>query len=428
MKLNLTEHPCFNDKARHKFGRIHLPVAPRCNIQCNFCDRKFDCVNESRPGVSSGILTPEQALAYLDETMKEQPNITVVGIAGPGDPFANGEDTIKTLRLVREKYPKMLLCVASNGLRVLPFVEELKELEVSHVTITLNAVDEEIAAKIYSWIRFGKRVYQASIGAKILLKAQLTAIKALKDAGIVVKINSIIIPGINDKHIPEIAKKVSEMGADILNCLPLCQNKESVFSDIEEPSKDMVNWVRKESEKYMPQMHHCTRCRADAVGLLGKGTSKDAMEKIERFSKIKNEQKKDETDLNPKKQYVAVATREGALVNLHMGEAESLMIYHKNGDCIEHVETRKTPEAGSGFDRWNKLAEMLTDCRAILVSGIGNNPKTVLEKNEIEVFVLEGLIDEAISAIYDGNTLNHMQKRSETVCGAECSGTAMGCG
>ena len=47
--MNLDDHPCFNKKSHRRFGRVHLPVAPRCNIQCKFCNRQFDCVNESRP-------------------------------------------------------------------------------------------------------------------------------------------------------------------------------------------------------------------------------------------------------------------------------------------------------------------------------------------------------------------------------------------
>jgi nitrogen fixation protein NifB len=44
MTLNIKNHPCFNDSSRHTFGRLHLPVAPKCNIQCNYCSRKFDSV------------------------------------------------------------------------------------------------------------------------------------------------------------------------------------------------------------------------------------------------------------------------------------------------------------------------------------------------------------------------------------------------
>ena len=60
--ININLHPCFNAKVKGQFGRVHLPVAPKCNILCNYCNRKFDCVNESRPGVTSSVLSPAQAL------------------------------------------------------------------------------------------------------------------------------------------------------------------------------------------------------------------------------------------------------------------------------------------------------------------------------------------------------------------------------
>ena len=114
--MNYHDHPCFSESGRHTTARVHLPVAPKCNMQCNYCVRDYACVNESRPGVTSTVLTPLQAAGYLDEVVKKIKNIRVVGIAGPGDPFANGEETMETLRLVRERHPEMMLCVATNGL------------------------------------------------------------------------------------------------------------------------------------------------------------------------------------------------------------------------------------------------------------------------------------------------------------------------
>ena len=99
--IDLEKHPCFNIEAKGTYARVHLPVAPNCNIQCNYCKRDYDCVNESRPGVTSEVLSPEQALAYLIKLKEKMPNLSVVGIAGPGDPFANPTETMTTLRLVR---------------------------------------------------------------------------------------------------------------------------------------------------------------------------------------------------------------------------------------------------------------------------------------------------------------------------------------
>ena len=118
--LDFTKHPCFSKEAHGKHARAHLPVAPRCNLQCNFCNRKFDCMNESRPGVTSAVLPASQAVPYLEEVVAQVPNLSVVGIAGPGDPFANPVETMETLRSVRNRFPGMMLCVATNGLGVGP--------------------------------------------------------------------------------------------------------------------------------------------------------------------------------------------------------------------------------------------------------------------------------------------------------------------
>ena len=219
--MDFANHPCFNTEARHKTGRIHLPVAPACNIQCNFCDRKYDCVNETRPGVTSAVLKPKRAISYLESVLEKAGPISVIGIAGPGDPFANPLETMATLEMLSVRHPEKILCLATNGLGLPEYVPELAKYNVSHVTITLNAVDPEIGAKIYSWVRFGPHIYRGVEGARILLERQLESINLLKKHGITVKINTVIIPGVNEEHAVEVAKVAASLGADVQNCIPL---------------------------------------------------------------------------------------------------------------------------------------------------------------------------------------------------------------
>ena len=167
MTIDMSKHPCFNPNVKGQFGRVHLPVAPKCNIKCNYCNRKYDCVNESRPGVTSTVLDPEQALMYMGKVLAAEPRITVAGIAGPGDPFANGEATMETMRLVRQNFPEMILCLASNGMGISPYIEELAEIVVSHVTITVNAVDPDVGQHIYGWVRDGKMIYRGRQAAEL---------------------------------------------------------------------------------------------------------------------------------------------------------------------------------------------------------------------------------------------------------------------
>jgi nitrogen fixation protein NifB len=392
-------HPCFNPKAKGKFGRVHLPVAPKCNVQCRFCNRKFDCVNESRPGVTSKLLSPGQSLHYVSRLLDMGKPISVAGIAGPGDPFANPEETLETMRLLRKKFPELLLCLSTNGLGLGPHIPELAEIGVSHVTITISAVDPEIGAQVYAWVRDGNKVYRGVEGATLMIQRQLDAVRQLKAHGQLVKINSILIPGINDHHIEEISKVCHELGVDLHNIIPLCPVEGTDFEDLIEPSAPEVNALRKVCEKWVTQMRHCTRCRADACGLLSEGTSQETMDML---------QEESNAPINPDetRPYVAVATREGMLVNLHLGEAKEFQIYSEFDGEFVLVDTRKSTPHGCGDVRWNTLARRLSDCRAVLASSAGAAPTNALLKEGVKVIVLEGLIDEALAAIYAGHTVN----------------------
>ena len=270
--LKSQAHPCFNREASGACGRVHLPVAPKCNIQCNYCNRKYDCVNESRPGVTSGILKPFQALEYTKTVLEKEPRITVIGIAGPGDPMANPEETLETMRLIHQAYPHMLFCLSSNGLSMPEYVDDLAALGVTHATITMNTVDPAIGAQIYSWVRDGNVVYRGQAAAELMLERQLESIRALKTHGLAVKVNTIMIPGVNtinnDAPLKAVAERANELGVDLMNLIPMHPTAGTLFGDLPEPTKEEVTAVRADIGHLVPQMTHCRRCRADAVGLL----------------------------------------------------------------------------------------------------------------------------------------------------------------
>tara|TARA_B100000683_G_scaffold248587_1_gene261948 strand:+ start:510 stop:1778 length:1269 start_codon:yes stop_codon:yes gene_type:complete len=422
MHKDTTKHPCFNKEKAGSCGRVHLPVAPKCNIQCNYCNRKYDCVNESRPGVTSGVLKPYQAAEYMDKVLEKEPRITVAGIAGPGDPFANPAETIETMRLLNQKHPQLLFCLSSNGMGILPYLDDIAELGVSHVTITISAVDPAIGAKIYSWVKDGNVVYRGEQGAKILLDRQLAAIKGLKERGVVVKVNSIVIPGINDEHIVEVAKVAAELGADIQNMIPLKPTQDTPFSGIAEPGRETVVPLRKEAGEYIEQMTHCKRCRADAVGLLNEDKSTALCGTLQACSKLKP------LEVEMARPYVAVATREGMLVNQHLGEAGSFQIWgESDAGTFRMVEERQAPKSGCGPQRWADLANTLSDCRVVLCAAIGETPKMLLEEHGVKSYVVDGFIEDALRFVYEGGDINALKVRRSDI-GSACSGGGGGCG
>jgi len=256
-------HPCFG-YARNK-GRIHLPVCPACNIECKFCDRRINTY-EDRPGVTGELLSPQEAVDALGRALEICPDITVAGIAGPGDTLAtNG--AIETFRLIRERYPNILKCMSTNGLLLNERAQELIDLGIDTLTVTVNAVDPVIQAKIISGIYYHGKRYEGEEAAKILIENQLAGIRKMAQAGVTIKVNTVLIMEINRGHIREIAKAVSEAGATMYNIIPLIPQHQ--FKDFEEPKCVDIDGARREAEEFIDVFRHCQRCRADAVGIPG---------------------------------------------------------------------------------------------------------------------------------------------------------------
>ncbi|MCL4457339.1 MAG: nitrogenase cofactor biosynthesis protein NifB [Nitrospirae bacterium] len=262
----MKSHPCFSEEAHHKFGRLHLPVAPACNIQCRYCIRKYDCANESRPGITSRVLSPAGALERVRALVGRSGNLSVVGIAGPGDPLAN-DATFETMRAINREFPELILCVSTNGLYLSDRLEDLVKCGVRSLTITINSVMPETAEKIYSWVNYRGKRYTGRDAAECLLCNQWRGLRNAIDAGLIVKVNSVLIPGVNDAEIPLIAWLAGGKGADIMNIIPLIPQAE--FEHLSRPSRETLNRMRDRCVHYIPQMTHCRQCRADACGILG---------------------------------------------------------------------------------------------------------------------------------------------------------------
>lgn len=406
-------HPCFDADAAAAHGRLHLPVAAACNVQCQYCHRDHACVAEHRPGVAVTVLEPWQAERYAREMAASDPTLSVIGIAGPGDALADAEATLETLRLVRAALPQLLCCVATNGLALPQHADALADLGVSHVTVTVNAVDPAVGARIYAWVRDGRQVLRGEAAAARLWERQREGIARLAARGVAVKINTIIIPGINDDQPAEVAAACAEAGAVLHNCIGLIPVAGSAFAGLPAPSAQQVAAARAAAAAHLPQMQHCTRCRSDAAGLLG--APLDGRAALLRHTAASA----------PGREAIAVATHEGCFVNRHLGEADELYIYVRDGDSFRLHERRPTPPPGGGDARWRALAARLADCRCLLVAGIGPNPERILHASGLRICECEGLIADLLPSAWAGGEIRRLARVHR--CGQGCGGNALGC-
>jgi nitrogen fixation protein NifB len=442
IRAKVQNHPCYSEDAHHYFARMHVAVAPACNIQCHYCNRKYDCSNESRPGVVSELLTPDQAVKKTMAVAATIPQMTVLGIAGPGDPLANPERTFETFRRLSQDAPDIKLCVSTNGLALPESVEELAKHNIDHVTITINCVDPEIGAQIYPWIFWENRRIKGRKAAKILIDQQQKGLEMLVAKGILVKVNSVMIPGVNDKHLAEVSRIVKAKGAFLHNVMPLIAEAEhGTFYGVmgqRGPTQDELMNLQDACSGDMNMMRHCRQCRADAVGLLGEDRGEEftldkietmeidyqaAMEKrkvihqaIEAEMNSKRAEKAessakhaDAEKLNTRPVLMAVATSGQGVINQHFGHAKEFLIYEASPLGVRFISHRKTElycsgdeTCGDGESVLQRTIRTLEGCEAVLCSKIGFEPWEMLEEAGIMPngeHAMES-IEDAVLAVY----------------------------
>jgi nitrogen fixation protein NifB len=438
IRAKVQNHPCYSEDAHHYFARMHVAVAPACNIQCHYCNRKYDCANESRPGVVSELLTPNQAVKKTMAVAANIPQMTVLGIAGPGDPLANPERTFETFRRLSEEAPDIKLCVSTNGLALPDAVEELSKHNIDHVTITINCVDPKVGAKIYPWIFWKNKRIKGEKAAKILIEQQQKGLEMLVAKGILVKVNSVLIPGINDKHLAEVSRIVKAKGAFLHNVMPLIAEAEhgTFFGVMGQrgPSAAELQDLQDECAGDMNMMRHCRQCRADAVGMLGEDRGDEfTLDKIEDMEidyqaamekrkvihqAIENEMnskraakvdvKAEKVDTRPA--LLAVATSGQGVINMHFGHAKEFLIYEASPNGVRFISHRKVDQycegdtsCGDGESVLARTIRTLEGCEAVLCSKIGFEPWDTLEKAGITPngeHAMEA-IEEAVMLVYN---------------------------
>lgn len=268
------KHPCFGGAAHSKYGRIHLPVSPDCNIQCRFCKRGFNKWEE-RPGVSRTLLAPSAALDMVGRALELCPEITVVGVAGPGDTLAT-DHALATFGLVHRKYPHLINCLSTNGLLLKEKAARIVDAGVRTVTVTVNAVDPGVLQNICAYIKYNGQLLTGLAAARWLILAQMSGIEKIARLGVVVKINTVLIPGVNDGNIGEVARLTAGVGASLINIIPLIPQHELI--NRRAPDCGELRSAREAAGEYLKVFRHCQQCRADACGIPGSGV--DLAEKL----------------------------------------------------------------------------------------------------------------------------------------------------
>ena len=360
--------------------RLSLPVAPQVNARLRFA-----------PGEKTGsAISPEEALAWATEVLGSKGKPAQVVIAGPGDPLAAISPTLKTIRLFKQKYPSLTVEIVTLGLGGEQYADILEEEGVGLVTVQVDAVDAEILAKLFAWIRPGRKTVVLAEAVKILLEEQALAIGALQKAGIKVKARTTLYPGYNDVHLEQIAQRMAQLGVASMTLVPFRPGAGEAEGEgfPPEPDKAMLAAARSLAGKYL-EVHEEQEVLAPGCGMAASMDNSHTGGGLPRPT--------------TKRPNVAVVSLGGMDVDLHLGQAYQALIYGPREDGLHCLLSRRDlPEAGGGGLRWERLAETLPDCFALLAASAGENPKKILKERGITVLTTEGEIDGTVDVLFGG--------------------------
>ncbi|MFA6498167.1 MAG: radical SAM protein [Desulfurivibrionaceae bacterium] len=361
--------------------RLSLPVAPHVNARLRFA-----------PDQPLGpVLSPEEALAWAAQVLGSTGPPPQVVIAGPGDPLATVGLTLKTIRLLKQKYPSLTVEIVTLGLGGEQYAPLLDEEGVGLVTLRVDAVDPEILAKLFAWIRPGKKTVRLAEAIEILLSEQALAVVAFRKAGIKVKIRTTLYPGYNDGHLEQIEQRMAQLGAAAMTLVPFKPGPEEAENEgfPQEPDQAMLTAARNRVGKYLEADLDPEASEAESVLLAPIAEGGFVAAALPKPSS--------------KRPNVAVVSVGGMEVDLHLGQAFQALIYGPREDGLTCLLGRRDlPEAGGGGLRWEKLADSLPDCFALLAASAGANPKQILKERGITVLITEGEIDGTVDVLFGG--------------------------
>lgn len=399
----VSRHPCFNNYDFHS-AVIHLPIVSECNV--DYTDGAFGghCPGSTKEETNQRVLTPYEALERLHGAKKSIPGLTVAAIAGPGEPLADFDAVKETLKVIRQAYPDLLLCLSTNGLMLPIYANHLISLGVNYVTVTVNAACPETGAKIYDHITYLGHKYYGEEGANILLQNQISGMSYLASMNISVRMNMVIVKGINDHEVTDIAETAKECGCKLTNILKAPAGRNQDYNGLEAYSGDELKELRRECEDILPQSYFCKPCNTATIETLNTRILSD-------FEK--DSLKADKAGAKEVPVYrFAVCSKNGSLTDQHFGHANKFYIYDFTENETKFVETRAIDQYCHGSKeekeegRIYKLIKTIEDCNCVICMRIGVCPADALKEKNIDIYTTYNLIEdgirEAVNRLYSG--------------------------
>ena len=186
-------------RVKDAYGRplnnLRLAVTNECNYRCIFCHLEGDPLGEpARPGRLPPIVTPrEYGIVARAASLLGIDSFKITG----GEPLIR-RDIVDIVGELSGNAPGSDISMTTNGYMLSRLAAGLAEAGLKRVNISIHSLDEE--------------KYRFITGVKGLSMA-LEGLRAAQDQGFKLKINMVVLKGVNEGEVFEVAKLAHSSGA-----------------------------------------------------------------------------------------------------------------------------------------------------------------------------------------------------------------------
>lgn len=215
---------------------LRISVTRRCNLRCTFCHAEGE------------VFAPNHAEMTAEEILRIAKIAVGLGVSNVkltgGEPLMR-RDITQIVKGIAALPGLNEVSMTTNGTLLEPLAEELRESGLKRVNINLPTIDGETYCKLT-----GGRLENALKGVKAAVAAGFSPLK----------LNMLILKGVNDSHVPEMLDFARDVGAvlQLIELEPINVDSE-YYATHHKPLDEYEEMLKREALKIETRRHMQSR-------------------------------------------------------------------------------------------------------------------------------------------------------------------------
>lgn len=388
--------------------KLTLPAAARPLFLRR--DRPFDA--------TARALDVADVLRYVASARRSLRGPLSVEIDGPGDPLASAETVLRALALLHEHHPEVLTGLVLDGPLLDEYVEELTDFGLSYVRVRLDTLRPRIARRLVAGAVHRGELVDRPEATTLLLEQAPRALHVARRAGLAAAARVTLYPTLNLAEVADLAQAAAEAGVEEIEIVAPTRVPGAPLARVALPTAGELAEARATAARVLAETRaaetgESLRRRAGALSWLAPGRVRpvalDALdaEDLRHLLPDPDEGLPAGKVLPPRRsQLVAVASEDGALVDLPLTHALAVRVFAVTTHDVHAVGVRALPSdprrKHDGVGHAQDFLEALVGCRAVVATRIPARAATLLRAVGIAPVVASGAVAEVLDRVARG--------------------------